>query len=228
MSQVVARDKRSRKHAVAHAPIMCCSHRSLAMTRRRHRHRVATSHSGRACFRSAHRDEEGGSHLKTDSFPAEDLRTKEQFPVIPTNDRRSGEPYAAAAIMAAVIIAGILLTTGLRRLADDWGPQTGDIISFPATKMPSISTASITVNPAGASISRPCVLDVHVMQKFGGSLVVEVTRFEPERGFQVHWAGVRTGDGLEDCGGSVDLDLNSAQMGALIFAAGGTGVKAQN
>ncbi len=89
--------------------------------------------------------------------------------MIPTNDRRSGEPYAAAAIMAAVIIAGILLTTGLRRLADDWGPQTGDIISFPATKIPSISTASITVNAAGASASRPCVLDVHVMQKSGGS-----------------------------------------------------------
>ena len=72
------------------------------------------------------------------------------------------------------------------------------------------------------------MLDVHVMQKSGGSLVVEATRFEPERGFQVHWAGMRTSDGLEDCGGSVDLDMNSAQMGALIFAAGGTGVKAQN
>jgi hypothetical protein len=70
------------------------------------------------------------------------------------------------------------------------------------------------------------VLDVHVVQKSGGSLVVEATRFEPNRGFQVHWAGVRPSDGREDCGGSVDLLLNGAQMGALIFAAGGTGVKA--
>jgi hypothetical protein len=148
--------------------------------------------------------------------------------VTPINDRKPGEPYAMVTILAAVIIAGILLTAGLVRLADNLGPQTGDIISFPVTRIPSISTASITVNPAGASGSRPCILDVAVMQRFGGSLVVEATRFAPDRGFQVHWAGVQTSDGPEDCGGSVDLLLNSFQIAALVFAAGGTGVKAQN
>ena len=91
---------------------------------------------------------------------------------------------AAATILAAVISAGILLTAGLRRLANDWGPQTGDIISFPATKVPSISTASIKVNPAGASVSRQCVLDVHVVQKSGGSLVVEATGSNPTAAFR--------------------------------------------
>jgi hypothetical protein len=148
--------------------------------------------------------------------------------VTPTNRRKLGEPYVVVTILATVVMAGILLAVGLRRLAGDWEPRTGDIISFPATQIPSISTASITVNPAGSPSNRPCVLDVHVMQKSGGSLVVEATRFEPNRGFQVHWAGVRTSDGREDCGGSVDLLLNGAQIGALIFAAGGTGVKAPN
>jgi hypothetical protein len=156
------------------------------------------------------------------------LRTEEQFTVAPTNDRKSSELYTAATILAAVIIACLLLTAGLQRLADDLGPQTGDIISFPATQIPSISTASITVNTAGAPGGRPCVLDVHVIQKSGGSLVIEAKRFGPDPGFQVHWAGVRTSDGWEDCGDSVDLLLNSVQISALVFAAGGTGVKAQN
>jgi hypothetical protein len=144
--------------------------------------------------------------------------------VPPTNDRKSGESYAATAILVAVVIAGLLLTVGFRLLADDWGPQTGDIIAFPATQAPS-SNATITVNSARASGSTACVLDFHVMQKSGGSLVVEATRLESGRGFLVHWAGRRTSD---DCGGSLDLLLNSAQIGALIFAAGGTGAKIQN
>jgi hypothetical protein len=148
--------------------------------------------------------------------------------VIPTNRRKSGEPYATAIVLAAIVFAGILLTTGFQRLADNLGPRTGDIISFPATRQPSISTASITVNPVGASGSAACLLDLPVMQKSGGSLVVEATRFLPDRSFQVHWAGVRTSGGREDCGSSVDLLLNSNQMAALLFAAGGTGVKAPN
>jgi hypothetical protein len=148
--------------------------------------------------------------------------------VTPTNDRESGELYTAATILVAVIIVGILLVAGLRRLADDFGPQIGDIIAFPATEIPSISTASIAVNPAGAFGGRPCTLDVDVMQKSGGSLVIEATRFTPDRGFQVHWAGVRTSDSREDCGGSVDLLLNGAQISALVFAAGGSGVKVRN
>jgi hypothetical protein len=147
--------------------------------------------------------------------------------VPPTNDRKSGESYAATAILVAVVIAGLLLTVGFRRLADDCGPQTGDIIAFPATQAPS-SNATITVNSARASGSTACVLDFHVMQKSGGSLVVEATRLESGRGFLVHWAGRRTSDSQDDCGGSLDLLLNSAQIGALIFAAGGTGAKIQN
>jgi hypothetical protein len=145
----------------------------------------------------------------------------------PINERKRVKPYASATILAVVILAGILLTVGLVRLADNFAPQIGDIISFPATQMPSNSTASITARPT-ISGSRSCILDVRVIQRFGGSLVVEAVRLEPERAVEVHWAGVRTDDGPGDCGGSIDLLLNSAQIAALTFAAGGTGVKAQN
>jgi hypothetical protein len=64
------------------------------------------------------------------------------------------------------------------------------------------------------------------MQRLGGSLLIEAVQIEPDRRFQVHWSGVRTSNSSEDCGSSADLLLNNAQVAALIFAAGGRGVKA--
>jgi hypothetical protein len=148
--------------------------------------------------------------------------------VTPTNDRKSGDLYTAFKVIAVVIAVGILLTAGLLRLVDRFGPQIGDIIAFPATRVPSAGAASFAVNHAIATDSTSCLLDVQTMQKSGGSLVVEATQFEPSRIFKVHWAGVRTSNDRDDCGGSADLQLNSYQISALISAAGGTGAKAQD
>jgi hypothetical protein len=87
-------------------------------------------------------------------------------------------------------------------------------------------TASITVDRVDATPRRTCILDVRMMQRSGGSLIIEAVQFKPDRRFRLHWAGGRTSDGQEDCGASVDLSLSSIQIGALVFAAGGTGVKA--
>jgi hypothetical protein len=146
----------------------------------------------------------------------------------PTNYRKSRDAYAALTVTVLVIVIAVLLMVGVFRLADDLGPRVGDIVSFPPTRIPSLSTASVTVTPASPSSSRPCTLDVHVMQKFGGSLIVEATQLAPDRSFRVHWAGRQTSNGPDDCGGSADLLLNRVQIAALIFAAGGTGVKAEN
>jgi hypothetical protein len=70
------------------------------------------------------------------------------------------------------------------------------------------------------------MIDVRVMQKFGGSLVIEATHAEHDDTFDVHWAGLRTSDGQQDCGSSTDFLLNRGQVTELIFAAGGKGVKA--
>jgi hypothetical protein len=148
--------------------------------------------------------------------------------VTPTNDRKSGDLYTAFKVIAVVIAMGIPLTAALMRLVDRLGPQTGDIIAFPATRVPSASTVSFAVNHAIAPDSMSCILDVQTMQKSGGSLVVESTQFEPSRIFKVHWAGARTSNDRDDCGGSADLLLNNYQITALISAAGGKGVKAQN
>ena len=131
-------------------------------------------------------------------------------------------------VMAVVITAGLVLMSVLLRFADERAAQTGDIIAFPATRTPSISTASFVARRAIVADGMTCILDVQTMQKSGGSSVVETSQFEPGRIFRVHWAGVRTSPDQDDCGRSADLLLNSNQISALIFAAGGTGVKAQN
>ncbi len=143
----------------------------------------------------------------------------------PTNDRKSSERHTVIAAVALVIVTAMVLAAGLSRLANELEPQIGDIISFPAAKMLSNSTTMITADQADASSRRRCVLDVHMMQKFGGSLMIEGAQFEPSRRFRVHWAGARTSDGRDDCGSSADLLLNSIQVAALVFAAGGTGAK---
>ncbi len=146
----------------------------------------------------------------------------------PTNDRKSGEAYATFIAMVGVITVGILLTAGLSWLADSLGPQAGDIITFVATRAPSVSTGVITAGRAATSGRTSCILDEQTMQRSGGSLVVESARFAPKRTFQVHWAGARTSNGPDDCGSSADLLMNIDEVAALIFAAGGKGVKAQN
>jgi hypothetical protein len=142
-----------------------------------------------------------------------------------TNDRKPGEWHTAIIALSAVITLGIVVTTSLLRLIDRLGPQTGDIIAFPATRLPSVSMASFNARRAGGT---SCLFDVPTIQKSGGSLVVESTWSEPGRTFQVHWAGARTSSDREDCGDSADLLLNSYQISALVSAAGGMGPKVQN
>jgi hypothetical protein len=146
----------------------------------------------------------------------------------PTKDRKSVEQCTAFMIIAVVITAGILLMEGLLQLADSRAPQAGDIIDFPANRVASANATSFTARLAIVGDRRSCILDVRSMQKLGGSLVVETSQLEPARNFRVHWAGVRTSGDRDDCGSSADLLLNGNEIAALIFAAGGTGVKAQN
>jgi hypothetical protein len=152
-------------------------------------------------------------------------RTEEQFAMPPTNDSHSTELHFVLLAIATVIVTVITLTAALLRLADNLGPQIGDIIAFPVANTPSTSTTVLMVDRVRASSRRPCTLDVPVMQRFGGSLMIEAMQFKPDLRFQVHWAGSRTSDGQQDCGGSADLLLNHYQITTLVFAAGGTGVK---
>jgi hypothetical protein len=148
--------------------------------------------------------------------------------VTPSNDRKSGERYIAIMAVAVVITACILLMAYLAQLASGGAPQTGDIIAFQVTRIPSVSTTSFAAKRESAAGRMSCILDVQTMQRSGGSLVVEALQFTPGRIFRVHWAGVRTSGDHDDCGSSADLLLNDNQVAALVFAAGGKGVKGQD
>ena len=144
----------------------------------------------------------------------------------PTNQRRSNETGAAVLVVASIAIAGMVAFVGLSGLADRLGPHLGDIVAFLPSRELSSSTASISVSPVNAAARKHCVLDVRAIEKSGGSLVIEATHAKPDDTFQVHWAGLRTSDGQDDCGSSADFLLNRVQIAALIFAAGGKGTKA--
>lgn len=145
-----------------------------------------------------------------------------------TNDRKPIERFNSLTVVVCTMAAGFLLMAGLLRLADERAPQAGDIIAFRATRVPSVSTASLAVGRAIAASSMSCILDVQTMQRSGGSLVVETVQLKPSQMFRVHWAGVRTSSGDDDCGSAADILLNSNQIGILTFAAGGTGVNPKN
>lgn len=156
------------------------------------------------------------------------LPTKGKQAVTPSNDSKSGERYIAFMVIGVAITACILLMVVLIQLAGGRAPQTGDIIAFLATRTPLISATSFAARRAMVPDNVLCTLDVQTMQRSGGSLVVETSEFKPNRIFRVHWAGARTSSNDDDCGSSADLLLNSNQIFALIFAAGGKGVKAQD
>lgn len=147
----------------------------------------------------------------------------------PMNHHKSSETRVAFLGMAILVIAATVIIVGLTGLADGLGPQLGDIVSFLPSKITSSMSTLITVSPVNTTARKTCVLDMQVIQRSGGSLVIEATRSKPDRLFKVHWAGLRTSDGQNDCGNSADLLLDRVQVAALIFAAGGKGVKfAQN
>ena len=66
-----------------------------------------------------------------------------------------------------------------------------------------------------------CVLDLDVLRRSGGSLVVDG---KPEAAgpdtWRLHWAGERTSRDMADCGQEAELILNAADLRMLAAAAG--------
>jgi hypothetical protein len=138
-------------------------------------------------------------------------------------DDRKPNPLPQALLLAVVaILAAVSGVTALAQKVVEFGPQVGDLVAFdPARPAPVDSLARVTANrPRLAS----CVLDVAIIQRSGGSLVVEQRASGPDRFYRAHWAGARTSDDLGDCGTEADLVLSMIDINALATAAGGFGV----
>jgi len=67
------------------------------------------------------------------------------------------------------------------------------------------------------------VLDLNVLRRSGGSLVVEGQVSETTGTFRVHWAGQRTSADTANCGEDAILILEKRELDILAMRAGGYG-----
>jgi hypothetical protein len=123
--------------------------------------------------------------------------------------------FAVVLLLAALgglvsILAGVHL-----------GARVGDILVFkPGTRVAEDLTITATRYVPSPANPATCVLTPAVMVDGGGSLLVE-QKSTAEDVYRVHWQGVHTSRGAEDCGKAVDLTLTRLDLQTLINALGG-------
>jgi hypothetical protein len=124
-------------------------------------------------------------------------------------------------LVAVAMLAAASGVASLARQVAELGPQVGDMVAFnPARPSPFDGTTHLTaVRPNRET----CVLDMAVLQRSGGSLVVEERGAGPNRFYRLHWAGPRTSDDATNCGSDADLRLSQTDMNTIAMAASGFG-----
>lgn len=123
-----------------------------------------------------------------------------------------------AAVAAALLIAAII-GVSLRQAASRRA-ITGDIIRLVPRQRPvHHHTARITAHIIDDAADRPCMFDLRVVERSGGSIVVDATQFDPALSYHVHWAGPRTSNDADDCGQTAELRVSPDLIAALSMAA---------
>jgi hypothetical protein len=106
----------------------------------------------------------------------------------------------------------------LARQAAELGPSVGDIIAFdPARQVGFDGAAQLTAQRPGQA---DCILDLRLLQRTGGSLVLEGRTAPPDRLYTAHWSGGHTSNVKSaDCGIDTNLTLSRLDVTALMAAA---------
>jgi hypothetical protein len=132
---------------------------------------------------------------------------------------------ARVLLPALVAVACVLATTiGVRAIVAiaHATPHVGDIVAFvPLSTEPEGETTHLLVRRPDRS---DCVLDLKIIRRSGGSLVVENEIPGQTAAFHVHWAGDRTSEGTGNCGNDADLIVDRRDLDILALSAGGYGV----
>jgi hypothetical protein len=131
----------------------------------------------------------------------------------------------ARILFPAIIGAGCMVValTAMNAIAamTNLTPNVGDIVAFAVTSNQPTEDATRLI------VRRPdrygCVLDLGVLHRSGGSLIVESQVTEAAGSFRVHWAGGRTSADAANCGDQADLVLDGRELDMLAFSAGGYG-----
>jgi hypothetical protein len=138
-----------------------------------------------------------------------------------TTNNRAGHAVQTAIAGAAGVLASALALSVILRLAQTT-PHVGDIVAFvPSSAARANEGAPLLVHRQDQF---GCVLDLNVLRRSGGSLIVEAQAGAGVGGFRVHWAGVRTSDDPGNCGSEAELTVDRLDLDALSLSAGGYGV----
>jgi hypothetical protein len=140
---------------------------------------------------------------------------------MPTGDRERRHTPQVLLLGIVTLLAVASGVASLARQVAQLGPDVGDIVTFKPDQMSrSDSNARVTADRLRQG---NCVLDVSIMKRSGGSLVVEQRGAATDQIYHAHWAGSRTSEDVTDCGSEADLVLSRADMTTLALAAVGPG-----
>jgi hypothetical protein len=102
-------------------------------------------------------------------------------------------------------------------------PHIGDIVSFVRQTGEPVGDGVRLIVHRSSQVG--CILDLGILRRSGGSLIVESQVTEVAGDFRVHWAGERTSADSGNCGNSADLILDRRELDILALGAGGYGVE---
>lgn len=136
---------------------------------------------------------------------------------------RSTNRNTATRLLFATVVGATVMGAGIAgNIVGDYvvrAPQIGHIIAFlPSKDSQPASGARLMVHRRDRS---DCVLNLDVLRRSGGSLVVESQ--VPGAGYSAHWAGARTSDDARDCGTDADLVIRPQYLDVLDTFADGPG-----
>jgi hypothetical protein len=131
-------------------------------------------------------------------------------------------------LAVGVGLFGMAVLTGVLGLADlvrVSGPAVGDVVAFDANLgVPADLPGRLDVVRADGT---PCEFDLDVMQQVHGSLIVDAATSESPHAYRLHWAGMHSSLGADDCGTTADIVASDTVMATLLVATGGVGVGPQ-
>ncbi len=138
---------------------------------------------------------------------------------------RAGADFGPFTLLTYMLAFALCLMTCLMSLSEmqEVGPDVGEIVTYDPHdgpkrwEMPGIPARL-------AAPGQNCVLTPSVIAAGGGSFLIEAKQLDHPPVYLVHWSGLRTDNGAQDCGRSADLLLSLVQLRALANVAGGFGV----
>jgi len=139
------------------------------------------------------------------------------------SDDKSHGLISAALLAVVVSLAGLAGAVKIAQTAVALGPGVGDVVRFePNASMPVDFSTQIDARRVNAA---DCLLDMDVIHRSGGSLIVEerLPGAADTPRYRVHWAGARSANGADNCGRQAELMLSDSNLDVLALAAGGWG-----